>query len=224
MAVQIRPKRKERDRWAIENVRPRLIPSTYQSLPTMSSLSSFLVPKGSKAVDSELDALFKNAVPVKPDAPQLSKTEASTSKADSSAAAQADKASANSALADKKAKKRKAAEPEPEQPTPKRSKKDKAEKKSKKQAAAVAAEEAVDDEPTPSAPVDAAEEAEKDAMDESPDSYTPPTHISATTSSNPKHPKKRTKFAPEEETPEMRDARTLFVGNVPVEVMGKKVR
>ncbi|KAL1722940.1 hypothetical protein EV715DRAFT_270060 [Schizophyllum commune] len=194
----------------------------------MSSLSSFLVPKGSKAVDSELDALFKNAVPVKPEAPQPSKTDASTSKADSSATAKADKASAHISSADKKAKKRKAAEPEPEQPTPKRSKKDKAEKKSK-QAATVAADEAVDDdEPTlsapttTSAPADAAEEAQNDAMDESPDSYTPPTHISATTSSNPKHPKKRTKFAPEEETTEMRDARTLFVGNVPVEVMGKK--
>ena len=197
----------------------------------MSSLSSFLVPKGSKAVDSELDALFKNAVPVKPEAPQPSKTDASTSKADSSATAKADKVNAHIASADKKAKKRKAAEPEPEQPTPKRSKKDKAEKKSKKQAATVAADEAVDDdEPTLSAPTttstpaDVTEEAENDAMDESPDSYTPPTHISATTSSNPKHPKKRTKFAPEEETPEMRDARTLFVGNVPVEVMGKKVR
>ncbi|KAL1692490.1 hypothetical protein GGG16DRAFT_123977 [Schizophyllum commune] len=195
----------------------------------MSSLSSFLVPKGSKSVDSELDALFKNAVPVKPEAPQPSKTDASTSKADSSATAKADKVSAHIASADKKAKKRKAAEPEPEQPTPKRSKKDKAEKKSKKQAATVAADEAADDdEPTlsapttTSAPADAAEEAENDAMDESPDSYTPPTHISATTSSNPKHPKKRTKFAPEEETPEMRDARTLFVGNVPIEVMGKK--
>ncbi|KAL1760307.1 hypothetical protein FB107DRAFT_287131 [Schizophyllum commune] len=195
----------------------------------MSSLSSFLVPKGSKAVDSELDALFKNAVPMKPEAPQPSKTDASTSKRDSSATAKADTASAHIASADKKAKKRKAAEPEPEQPTPKRSKKDKAEKKSKKQAATVAADEAVDDdEPTlsapttTSAPADVTEEAENDAMDESPDSYTPPTHISATTSSNPKHPKKRTKFAPEEETPEMRDARTLFVGNVPVEVMGRK--
>ncbi|KAL1705230.1 hypothetical protein EV121DRAFT_279793 [Schizophyllum commune] len=195
----------------------------------MSSLSSFLVPKGSKAVDSELDALFKNAVPLKPEAPQPSKTDASTSKGDSSSTAKADKVSAHITSADKKAKKRKAAEPEPEQPTPKRSKKDKAEKKSKKQAAAVAADNAVGvDEPTTSAPTttsasaDAAEEAENDAMDESPDSYTPPTHISATTSSNPKHPKKRTKFAPEEETPEMRDARTLFVGNVPVEVMGKK--
>ncbi|KAI5897010.1 uncharacterized protein SCHCODRAFT_02616447 [Schizophyllum commune H4-8] len=192
----------------------------------MSSLSSFLVPKGSKAVDSELDALFKNAVPMKPEAPQPSKTDASTSKADPSATAKADKASARISSADKKAKKRKAAEPEPEQPTPKRSK---AEKKSKKQAAAVAAEDAVDDDElipsaptTTSTPADSAEEAENDAMDESPDSYTPPTHISATTSSNPKHPKKRTKFAPEEETPEMRDARTLFVGNVPVEVMGKK--
>ncbi|KAI4520807.1 hypothetical protein K525DRAFT_176985, partial [Schizophyllum commune Loenen D] len=193
------------------------------------SLSSFLVPKGSKAVDPELDALFKNAVPVKPEAPQPSKTDASTSKGDPSATAKADKVSAHIASAEKKAKKRKATEPEPEQPTPKRSKKDKAEKKSKKQAAAVAADNAVDvDEPTTSAPTttsapaDAAEEAEDDAMDESPDSYTPPTHISATTSSNPKHPKKRTKFAPDEETPEMRDARTLFVGNVPVEVMGKK--
>ncbi|KAL1663706.1 hypothetical protein GGF50DRAFT_127791 [Schizophyllum commune] len=195
----------------------------------MSSLSSFLVPKGSKAIDPELDALFKNAVPVKPEAPQPSKTDASTSKADSSATAKGDKVSAHIASADKKAKKRKAAEPEPEQPTPKRSKKDKAEKKSKQQAATVAADEAVDDdEPTlsapttTSAPADVTEEAENDAMDESPDSYTPPTHISATTSSNPKHPKKRTKFAPEEETPEMRDARTLFVGNVLVEVMGKK--
>ena len=34
----------------------------------------------------------------------------------------------------------------------------------------------------------------------------------------------KVKYAPQEETPEQRDARTVFVGNVPVEVVKSKVR
>ncbi|KAL1744989.1 hypothetical protein HDZ31DRAFT_82256 [Schizophyllum fasciatum] len=178
----------------------------------MSSLASFLVPKGAKAVDTELDALFKNTVPVKPEAPKPSGASTAT------LASTKDKTQAK---ADKQGKKRKAADSEPDPPTPKRSRKDKTDKKTKKQVAAVAddAERPVPSAPaTDPTPVDAAD----DAMDQDTDAYTPPAHIASTSSSNPKHPKKRTKFSPEEETPEMRDARTLFVGNVPVEVMGKK--
>ena len=55
----------------------------------------------------------------------------------------------------------------------------------------------------------------------------PPTHESLLPSAKRvrvKSTKKKTKVVPEDETPAQRDARTLFVGGLPVEVAEKKVR
>lgn len=52
----------------------------------------------------------------------------------------------------------------------------------------------------------------------------PTTLVHESLSSKSKAPKKKTKFVPEDETPEQRNQRTIFIGNLPVDVAQKKVR
>lgn len=48
-------------------------------------------------------------------------------------------------------------------------------------------------------------------------------HESAANGGKPKSTHGKTKHVPSEETPEQRDARTIFVGNVPVDVVKSRV-